>query len=267
MHYWKGSIALSSTRDYPLLRQVLHSGLITHNQLFEFSKLDYSVSSRNAFNNRVLRLVNHGLLIRHEERSFSNHEVVYSISERGASELVGRGECFPWNEHSRDRKARGQFNHALDLNEIHLALKRTGTLVYWTPEIEIRSQSDLMAGGYSKYYDAVVVVRLAGQDSKFALEYERTPKAAHHYETIRQRIETETSIAHFLYLMPNYDLLWFVADKLFNSKREVYFCLLRDFPQQTVALPVRRNGCPASATLTSVLTEGKEAQRSVLLFP
>jgi hypothetical protein len=34
-----------------------------------------------------------------------------------------------------------------------------------------------------------------------------------------------------------------------------------------VALPVRRNGCPASATLTSVLTEGKEAQRSGLLFP
>ena len=75
------------------------------------------------------------------------------------------------------------------------------------------------------------------------------------------------SIAQFLYLMPNYDLLWFVADKLFNCKRAVYFGLLRDFLQQTVALPVRRNGCPASATLTSVLTEGKEAQRSGLLFP
>jgi hypothetical protein len=35
MRYRKGSIALSSTRDYPLLRQTLHSGLITHNPLFE----------------------------------------------------------------------------------------------------------------------------------------------------------------------------------------------------------------------------------------
>jgi len=267
MHYWKGSIALSSTRDYPLLRQVLHSGLITHNQLFEFSKLDYSVSSRNAFNNRVLRLVNHGLLIRHEERSFSNHEVVYSISERGASELVGRGECFPWNEHSRDRKARGQFNHALDLNEIHLALKRTGTLVYWTPEIEIRSQSDLMAGGYSKYYDAVVVVRLAGQDSKFALEYERTPKAAHHYETIRQRIEMETTLTRFLYLAPNYDLLCFVGNKLANCKRAIYFGLLRDFLQQTLALPVRTNFSPVSLSLASALIPGKEPLRTGTLFP
>ncbi len=62
MRYRKGSIALSVTRDYPLLSQVLHSGFITHSQLFEFLRLDYCVSSRNVFNNRVLRLVNHRLL-------------------------------------------------------------------------------------------------------------------------------------------------------------------------------------------------------------
>jgi hypothetical protein len=66
MRYWKGSIVLSPTRDYPLLRHVLHSVFITHNQLFAFLKLDYSMSSRNAFNNRVRRLVEHGLLIRRE---------------------------------------------------------------------------------------------------------------------------------------------------------------------------------------------------------
>ena len=69
MRYWKGSIALSSTRDYPLLRHVLQSGFVTHNQLFELLKLDYCVSSRKAFNNRVLRLVKHGLLNR-RERSY-----------------------------------------------------------------------------------------------------------------------------------------------------------------------------------------------------
>jgi hypothetical protein len=124
------------------------------------------------------------------------------------------------------------------LNEIHLALKRTGTLVYWTPETEIRSRNDLTTAGYCKYYDAVVVVRLAGQDCKFALEYERTPKAARQYFSVRQRIEQETSIAHFLYLMPNYDLLWFVADKLSECRRAVHFGLLKDFLQLTLALPV-----------------------------
>jgi len=90
-----------------------------------------------------------------------------------------------------------QLHHSLDLNEIHLALKRSGSLVYWMPETEVRSRTDLTPYGYCKYYDAVVVVRLAGQDCKFALEYERTPKAARQYVAIRERIEQETAIRHF----------------------------------------------------------------------
>ena len=236
MRYWKGSIALSATQDYPLLRQVLHSGFITHSQLFEFMRLDHYASSRNAFNNRVLRLVKHGLLIRHE-LPFINREAVYSVSEV-ASIRNGRrrGMLCTANRHLKSGDGQGRLHHSLDLNEIHLALKRTGALVYWTPETEIRSRNDLTTAGYWKYYDAVVVVRLAGQDCKFALEYERTPKAARQYLSVRQRIEQETSIAHFLYLMPNYDLLRFVADKLSECRRAVHFGLLKDFLQLTLAL-------------------------------
>lgn len=160
----------------------------------------------------------------------------------------------------------GRLHHSLELNEIHLALKRTGTLVYWTPETEIRSRNDLTTSGYWKYYDAVVVVRLAGQDCRFALEYERTPKAARQYLSVRQRIEQETSITHFLYLVPNYDLLWFVADKLSECRRAVHFGLLKDFLQLTLALPVRRNGPPVSLTLTSVLTHGRAVQKTGTLW-
>ncbi len=267
MRYWKGSISLSPTRDYPLLRQVLHSGFITHNQLFEFLRLDYSASSRNAFNNRVLRLVKHGLLIRQEMPSV-NREVVYSVSHAGASELVGRGEHYvqPAGK-PRLNSAQSGLHHSLDLNEIHLALKRSGTLVYWTPETEIRSRNDFTGLGYWKYYDAIVTVRLAGQDYKFALEYERTPKAARHYLAIRERIEQETLIAHFLYLVPNHDLLWFVADRLSECKRAIYFGLFRDFLQQTLTLAVRRNGSPASMSLDSLLTQRRVARRSGSLFP
>lgn len=266
MRYWKGSIALSSTRDYPLLRQVLHSGFITHGQLFEFLKLDYCVSSRKAFNNRALRLLRHRLLIRHEA-ILTNHEAVYSISEDGASQLLGKGECFVCVDDIRDHGGRGRMNHSLELNEIHLALKRSGALVHWIPESEIRSRNDLTAGGYSKYYDAVVIVRLAGRDCRFALEYERTPKAARFYAAVRERIEMEASLPHFLYLAPNHDLLSFVADKLANCRRTVYFGLLRDFLQQTLGLPVKANGSPVSVPLTSVLALGKDAQTSGTLFP
>src|SRR5260370_7633304 len=87
MRYRKGSIALSGTRDYPLLRQVLHSGFITHTQLFEFLRLDYCVSSRNVFNNRVLRLVTHGLLVRHD-LPLTNPDSLYSISMAVTPKLV-----------------------------------------------------------------------------------------------------------------------------------------------------------------------------------
>jgi len=134
------------------------------------------------------------------------------------------------------------------------------------PETEIRSRNDLTANGYWKYYDAVVTVRLAGQDCKFALEYERTPKAARHYLAIRQRIEQETSITHFLYLVPNHDLLWFVADRLGDCGRAVYFGLFRDFLQQTLTLGVRRSRSPASVSLDSILTQRKVAHRAGALF-
>jgi hypothetical protein len=267
MRYWKGSISLSPTRDYPLLRHVLHSGFVTHNQLFEFLRLDYSVSSRNAFNNRVQRLVKHGLLTR-QEIPFVNREVVYTVSPAGASELVGRGEYYvPPATKGRWNTAQSSLHHSLELNEIRLALKRSGTLVYWMPETEIRSRNDLTDSGYWKYFDAVVTVRLAGQDYKFALEYERTPKAARHYVTIGQRIEQESAVAHFLYLVPNQDLLHFVVDKVAECKRPVYVGLFWDFLQQTLTLPVRRNGSPVSLSLDSILTHRKVAQRTGVLFP
>jgi hypothetical protein len=266
MRYWKGSIVLSPTRDCPLLRQVLHSGFITHNQLFEFLRLDYSASSRNAFNNRVRRLVEHGLLIR-QETPLANQGIAYSISHAGASELLGRGEHYvePVGK-TRSNSAQSGLHHSLELNEVHLALKRSGNLVYWMPETEVRSRNDLTDNGYLKYYDAVVTVRLAGRDYKFALEYERTPKAARHYLAVRERIEQENSIAYFLYLVPNNDLLWFVADRMAKCKQAIYFGLFRDFLQQTLTLPVRRIGSPASLSLDSILTLRRVAQRTGALF-
>ncbi len=93
MRYRKGMIALSETRDYPLLRRVLHGSFVTSAQLYEFMKLDYCASSRNAFDNRLRRLLAHDLLVRHEIPTM-NRGVVYSISRAGASELVGTGEYY-----------------------------------------------------------------------------------------------------------------------------------------------------------------------------
>ena len=93
MRYWKGSIALSPTQDLPLLQQVLRSNFVTHRQLYDLLRLDYHATSRNAFNNRVLRLVKHQYLVR-DEISLRRDGYVYSISDIGASELIGLGEYY-----------------------------------------------------------------------------------------------------------------------------------------------------------------------------
>lgn len=266
MRYRKGSIALSRTQDYPLLHEVLQSGFITHNQLFESLRLDYCTTSRNAFNNRALRLVKHGLLTR-SAVAFPNHDAIYSISQTGALALAAEQSYF--FESARDFRAgrsNSSLQHHLDLNEIRLALKRTGSLICWMSELEVRSRNDLTSCGYWKYYDAIVTVRVAGQDSRFALEYERTPKATRHYAAIRERLDQETSIAHFLYLVPSRDLMWFIAQKLSQCKRELYIGLFRDFLEQTLMLQVRRNGSPATSPLGSLLAKGKEPQHPGTLF-
>src|ERR1039458_2802527 len=84
MRYRRGMIALSEVRDYPLLRRVLHSSFVTPAQLYEFMRLDYCASSRNAFDNRLRRLLAHDLLVRHEIQTM-NRGVVDSISRAGAS--------------------------------------------------------------------------------------------------------------------------------------------------------------------------------------
>lgn len=93
MRYWKGSIALSPTQDYPLLQQVLRSNFVTHRQLYDLLKFDYHATSRNAFNNRVRRLVKHQYLVR-DEIALRRDGYVYSISDIGASELIGLGEYY-----------------------------------------------------------------------------------------------------------------------------------------------------------------------------
>ncbi len=52
MRYIKDCISLSSEHEYPLLRQVLRSGFITHDQLFEFMQLGKYESSRSSLNRR-----------------------------------------------------------------------------------------------------------------------------------------------------------------------------------------------------------------------
>ena len=256
MRYWKGSIALSPIRDYPLLRQVLRSTFITHGQLYEFMRLEYCAASRKAFNNRVLRLVKHDYLVR-DEVPFRTEGYVYSISSQGAAELAGLGEYYTGlPRRSVDGQLPKAVYHAIDLNEIHLALKRSGSLVQWTPDTEIRSRNELTDSGYKKDYDAVVTVRCDSSERTFALEYERTAKARKEYLHIRNDMEAETAVSRFLYLVPNYDLLSYISSFFTTSRRAIYFGLFPDFINHLLDMALRGARPGPLFTLRDVLWSG-----------
>jgi hypothetical protein len=265
VRYLKGTIALSETRDYPLLRRVLHSTFITAEQLFEFMRLEYCASSRKEFDNRVRRLVAHALLVRHQLRDM-NRGVVYTIAPAGASELIARGEYYAGLPDRFDAVG-GHVQHALELNEIHLALKRTGKLVRWTPESDIRSRNELTGIGFGKDYDAAIEVRIGEQEHRFALEYERTPKAKVRYEAIRMRIEAETEFRRFLYIAPNLDLLSFLRERLRNCRRLIFFGLHRDLLTDALDFPVLTNLGSSEARFSAVLSGSNRAPQRQTATP
>jgi len=258
MRYQRGTIALSDSRDYPLLRRVLHCGFVTSTQLYEFMKLDCTASSRNAFNNRLRRLLTHELLLRHDIPSM-NQGVVYSISRAGIQEMIGKGESSSGSLNGGGLPG-GHVQHALELNEVHLSLKRTGMLVRWTPKSDIRSRHEFTDMGYVKDYDARIAVRLDNREHCFALEYERTEKGRQQYERIWNRIEAETNLCCFLYLVPNHGLLSSLLRMFGDCRRQVHFGLRSEFLAETLSLSVQSSQPSPSTTFRAVLAGDRSAQ-------
>ena len=253
MRYAKGSLQLSKSQDYPLLRQVLRSEFATQSQLYEFMRLRLKERSRRSFDWRLRRLIKHQLVERYSVPSFPS-DLVCTIAPHGAVVLQGLGEYCLFSSRRGDER-RQQFNvvHALELNDLHLSLLRVEPTARWTYATDIRSQNELTRFGYAKDYDAVILYRIAGQEVRLALEYERTPKAMKQYEDIAGCLGREVQIDCLLYLMPNYDLLNFVAGFFAKVKLPVYFGLSRDWHAHLLEMQVIYPPSPSLVPLSDLL--------------
>lgn len=256
MRYRKGTIAVNPTHDEAILRWVLQSKFISNEQLWRFLELDGHRLPRRSFNWRLQRMLQHGLL-RQCEIPIVARATVYAIDGLGVAYLMGRGEyCVGTAEQLQRGNDGTAVLHALDLNEIRLALQETGALIGWKSDAEIRSQNEFTTFGYAKDYDAVIKVNVKGRESEFALEYERTPKAAKKYVHIRQAVESETRVSHFLYLAVNYHVLNFVTQFFERSRKRVYFGLFDDFRREQLDMKVIDGTRMRSDVLKAVLGNG-----------
>jgi hypothetical protein len=239
MRYRRGSIEISRGHDLPLLRQVIESQFVSHSQLFAFMTLGRYESKQRSFNWRLGRLLEQGLLHKHN-LSCVSWDPLYTITKSGIACLEIYGECYPAAfPISNGRAEEFSVVHALELNEIHLALLRRPELrTSWIPEIKIRTSDGFGTRSYAKEYDAIVEISLAEKSVSFALEYERTQKRVDDYLKICELLEHERNLSLFLYLMPSHDLLARVARYFSGSKRHILFCLLREFKDRLLEASV-----------------------------
>ena len=228
MRHAKGTIALSQEQDLPMLRQVLNSQFITHTQLWRFMRHACIELSRASFCWRVRRLWAHGFLARHS-LPMVDSEFVYSIAGPGVTFLETAGALYngPRNGPKVTIDGAG-VAHALGLNAIHLDVLRSGQLVLWQTEVEIRSENELAISSYAKHYDAILTLQVDGRPVRVALEWERTAKMQSEYLRIRELFEGEKRIDRFLYLAANSHIHSLLKKCFWGTTRNVYIGFAND---------------------------------------
>ena len=237
MRYPKGTFIVSRTRDVPVLEHVLRCGFATRKQLFAFLQLDGLERSHMAFEQRMRRLEKLDLICR-QSGVLHGHEWVYSIAPKGASLLMEMGELCDGRGVEQSGDGQLVVNHWLDLNEIHLALRRRNVLVRWTPESEVRSQNHLTTFQYAKDYDAIVTVTCSGVECRFALEYERLAKSKSRYTQICHELDQEIHLKMLLYLAPSYHVLSCIKECFAPRRLTICLAVAGEFLQTLLDTPV-----------------------------
>ncbi|HET8924396.1 MAG TPA: hypothetical protein VFN26_15525 [Candidatus Acidoferrum sp.] len=184
------------------------------------------------------RLVDRGLVLR-QTLAAGTGDAVYSVASSAATLLQSMGEyCLVGCGGTGREKSNRNVLHAIGLNDIHLSALRAGLLVRWMGSMEIRSQNELTAFGFAKDYDAIVTIRTDIGERRFALEYERTPKAARCYRAIAAGMSHEVHVNRLVYLVANYDILRFVSGFFTKAVYPVFFGLLTDWHSHLLEMPV-----------------------------
>lgn len=228
MRYLKGSVILSF-QDNELLHLVADAQYITHSQLFQLTRLKTLESKREIFNWRARRLVKTGLLRKHLT-PYLGADVLYSVTPSAIAALERMGITYlggyvePENDPEETR-----ISHVLEINEIRLALERSGILVSWAPEAFIRVLNLCPTLCYAKTYDAVVRVKLSHKVSEFAIEYERSLKAQERYEMIVKMLADEKRLGVILYLASSYEVTATLRRYLQNTRQNVLVGLAGEF--------------------------------------
>jgi len=229
MRYYKGYITISDTSDVPVLLQVRNARAICFDQLQELISLELAGTLSRTLRWRLARMEKAGLISRFERYKHLG-KPVFGITQQGLECLETRGHYLLSLPSSTEQVLHpSQVPHALELVNLRLALAKGGALRSWKCEVEITSRNLVLGNGATKDYDAIAEVEIDDSCKRFAIEYERTPKATARYRAIREVIDKDENTDTVLYLTPNDDLLYLLATEMRSCRKLVGFALSESF--------------------------------------
>jgi len=238
MRYRKGVVMVSGERDIPILAQVRNSKFVSHQQLFEFMQSGGHEYSRSSFNWRIKRLLDTGLLALCPG-TLGRSTSAYLVTREGLLYLEDHGHfATVLNSKTGHLPHPAHLHHALGLNNIHLALLRSGVLAAWRSDVETASGNTISPAPLGKDYDAVVDVWNDGLLARFALEYERTLKSTRQYEKIRHVLKTDTRVGCVLYLGSGSEVVVHLVREFSGISKRLAFATAQAFQQQLLDVPV-----------------------------
>jgi hypothetical protein len=241
MRYLPGSIKLGM-KDGGLLEIVGTATRITHDQLFQLAKLKSIEKTRRVYEWRVERLVTHDLL-RQSKILYRGSDPVYSITRNGIYGLQGLSiHLVSVYVDLKDGKVEHQVQHAVELNNIHIALQRSGKLSRWTPAKFLQALNLAPPFNYAKYYDAIATVYLNSRRLDIAIEYEHTLKRPlDRYAALKAKLSKEQRADAILFLVPTPEIQNTLWGQLMDLRRNVMIIRLQHLMTQGLDAAVDLN--------------------------
>jgi hypothetical protein len=155
---------------------------------------------------------------------------VYRIAQSGLLFLESRGHYLLSLPSTTEQIIHPtQIPHALELVNIRVALAVAGILRSWKCELEITSRNLMLENSSTKDYDAIAEVDVDGTNRSFAIEYERSAKAAARYRAIRETLDNDNAVDTVLYLTANDDILYLLAVEMRSATKRIGFALSEAF--------------------------------------
>jgi hypothetical protein len=212
-----------------MILHIRNARAIYFDQLCELLSTDGIAAAARSIRWRVSRIEKAGLIARFGGQRHLSRPV-FGITQLGLAFLESRGHYLLSLPSTTDQILHpSQIPHALELVDIRLALARAGLLRSWKSDLEITSRNLVFESSATKDFDAVAEIDVDGSAHSFAIEYERNPKAASRYRSIRESIDKDETTETVLYLAANDDILYLLAAEISSSKKRIGFALSESF--------------------------------------